>query len=228
MFRVPEPEVMDNMAESIAYDLMDFREVNQAFVDRAIALGITEGKILDAGTGTARIPILLAQALLSRGQRNFQITAIDLAATMLQLGRQHLLTADLEDYISLQLVDAKDMPYPNHSFDSIISNSIVHHLSDPKPFFQELARLLKPNSGLLLRDLLRPQSSAELDYLVNRYAGDCDPEQKKLFRDSLLASYTLAEIESLLAVVHIERVKVYQSSDRHWTVEREYIFSPCS
>lgn len=219
--RVPEPEVMDNMAESIAYDLMDFRAVNQAFVDRAIALNITAGKILDVGTGTARIPILLAEELLGRNKTDFHITAIDLAQTMLQIGQQHLLTAGLENYISLRLVDAKRMPYPDHSFDNIISNSIVHHLSQPELFFQELSRLIKPQSGILIRDLLRPKDEQELTYLVQTYAGDCDAEQQKLFRDSLCASYTLAEVKNFFATTDIKGLKIYQSSDRHWTAERE-------
>jgi ubiquinone/menaquinone biosynthesis C-methylase UbiE len=217
--RVPEPEVMDKMSEAIAYDLMDFRVVNADFVAKSIELN-AGGKILDVGTGTGRIPILLAQELLTRNNRDFHIIAIDLAQSMLQIAQQHLLTAELESYISFQLVDAKQMPYPDHCFDMIISNSIVHHLSDPQPFFRELCRLLKPTGGVLIRDLIRPQTIIELEYLVSTYAGDCDGEQQKLFRDSLRASYTVPEIKTLFQQVNIPRIHIYQSSDRHWTAER--------
>jgi ubiquinone/menaquinone biosynthesis C-methylase UbiE len=222
MQRIPETEVMDKMAESIAYDQMDFREVNQAFVDRAIVLNIKD-KILDVGTGTARIPILLARELLARKNTNFHITAIDLAQSMLELGKQHLITAELEDYISLQLVDAKQMPYPDRRFDCIISNSIVHHVSAVERFFDEIGRLLKPNGGLLIRDLLRPKDEAEVDYFVSTYAGTGDPEQQKLFRDSLHAAYTLDEIKALFQGAGLTGVHIYQSSDRHWTAERRYL-----
>lgn len=59
MQRVLEPEVMDSWEEAVAYDAMDFTEVNAAFAQRAIALAPTAAKVLDAGTGTARIPLLL-------------------------------------------------------------------------------------------------------------------------------------------------------------------------
>jgi len=219
MQRVPEIEVMDTEAEAIAYDSMDFCEVNTRFVQDAIALGV-HGKILDVGTGTARIPILLAQELLNQ-QINFQITAIDLASSMLDIARDHLEKSGLSTVIDLQQVDAKQLPYADASFDAVISNSIVHHLSEPERFFSELARVIKPNAGLLIRDLLRPASYDQLDGLVNTYAGDCDATQQKLFRDSLQASYTLTEIEQFFSAVAIDRIHIFQSSDRHWTAQRK-------
>ena len=59
MERVTEPEVMDSPQEAIEYDAMDFTDVNTDFAERAVELGPPEGLILDAGTGPARIPILL-------------------------------------------------------------------------------------------------------------------------------------------------------------------------
>ena len=56
MKRILEPEVMDTIEEARAYDDMDFLEVNTAFVNRLIDLGISDGHFLDLGTGTARIP----------------------------------------------------------------------------------------------------------------------------------------------------------------------------
>jgi len=219
MLRIPEVEVMDTEAEAIAYDQMDFVEVNTKFVQDAIALGV-HGKILDIGTGTARIPILLAQELQRRGI-TFRITAIDLAHSMLEIAKNHVTKANLSALIDLQLVDAKQLPYADASFDTVISNSIVHHLRQPQLFFQELARVLQPSAGLLIRDLLRPDNIQQLDDLVATYARDCDSVQQKLFRDSLQASYTLGEIEQFFREVAIDRVHIYQSSDRHWTAQRE-------
>ncbi len=219
MKRVPEIEVMDTEAEAIAYDSMDFQAVNRQFAQDVIALGV-HGQILDVGTGTARIPILLAEELLNQ-QIKFQITAIDLAQSMLDLAKGHLEKSGLSTLIDLQLVDAKQLPYADASFDAVISNSIVHHLSEPEQFFYELARVIKPTSGILIRDLLRPSSYEQLDTLVNTYAGDCDVTQQKLFRDSLQASYTLTEIEQFFSAVAIDRIHIFQSSDRHWTAQRE-------
>jgi ubiquinone/menaquinone biosynthesis C-methylase UbiE len=221
MQRVTEPEVMDSSQEAIEYDSMDFLEVNTAFAERAIALGPPQGLILDAGTGTARIPILMCQQ-----RPQWQIIGIDLAQSMLEIGQKNVEHAGLQQQIKLELVDAKQMPYPDEHFDMVVSNSIVHHLPDPLPFLLELKRVLKPNGAILLRDLMRPDSLETLQAIVDREAGDCNAHQKQLFRDSLHAAFTLDEVNELLQQAGLEGVNVYQSSDRHWTAERETSQNP--
>lgn len=217
MERILEPEVMDTWEDAIEYDSMDFREVNTAFAEAAIAVGPPSGLILDAGTGTARIPIEIA-----RKRPQWQIIAVDLSANMLKVGDRNVREAGLENRIQLDFIDAKKMPYPNGHFDAIISNSIVHHLPDPIPFFDELKRLLKPNGGLFLRDLMRPDDRATVDALVAAIGSEYNDYQTKLFRDSLHAAFTVAEIREMLDTAGLKGVKVYQSSDRHWTAERQW------
>ena len=217
MERIPEPEVMDNWEEAREYDAMDFTQVNQEFTELAIELGPETGLILDAGPGTARIPILIAQR-----RSQWQITGIDLSANMLFIGNQNVEQAGLEQQIKLEQIDSKQLPYPDATFDMVISNSIVHHLTNPLLFFQEIQRLLKPQGGIFLRDLTRPSSETELNSLVEQYARDCNEHQKKLFRDSLNAAYTLDEIINFIESVGLENMRIYQSSDRHWTAERSY------
>lgn len=215
MQRVTEPEVMDSQQEAIEYDAMDFLDVNTAFADRAISLGSPQGLILDAGTGTARIPILMCQQ-----RPQWHIIGIDLAKSMLEIGQKNVEQAGLQQQITLELVDAKQLRYPDAHFDMVVSNSIVHHLPDPLPFLLELKRVLKPNGAILLRDLMRPDSVETLEAIVEREAGDCNNHQKQLFRDSLHAAFTLDEVNELLQQTGLVDVKVYQSSDRHWTAER--------
>jgi ubiquinone/menaquinone biosynthesis C-methylase UbiE len=213
--RVLEPEVMDTWEESVAYDAMDFLEVNTAFVEEAVALGFPKGWVLDAGTGPARIPVLISQR-----RPQWQIIGIDLSENMLKLGDRHLREAGLADRIQLQLVDAKRMPFEDNCFDLVVSNSIVHHLPDPLPFFQEIKRVLKPNGGLFLRDLKRPSDIETVDRLVASIGVEYDAHQTQLFRDSLIAAFTVEEVREMLDAAGLEGVEVYPSSDRHWTAKR--------
>jgi ubiquinone/menaquinone biosynthesis C-methylase UbiE len=216
MQRVTEPEVMDSPQEAIEYDAMDFSDVNTAFAERAIELGPSQGLILDAGTGTAQIPILMCQRC-----PQWQIIGIDLAQSMLNVGQKNIEYSGLQDHIKLELVDAKQLPYPDACFDMVVSNSLVHHLPDPLPFLLELKRVLKPNGAILVQDLIRPDSQERLDAIVERVASDCNAHQKQLLRDSLHAAFTLDEVSELVQQAGLEGVKVYQSSERHWTAERE-------
>lgn len=215
MQRITEPEVMDSPQEAIEYDAMDFLEVNTAFAESAIALGTENALILDAGTGTARIPIIICQR-----RPQCKIIGIDLAPSMLEVGKKNVEQAGLQQQIKLELVDAKQMPYPDTHFDMVISNSIIHHLPNPLPFLQELKRVLKPNGAIFLRDLLRPNNAEIVEDLVSNYAADCNEHQKMLFRDSLHAAFTLDEIQELMQQAALEKLHIYQSSDRHWTAER--------
>ena len=215
MQRVLEPEVMDTWEDAIEYDSMDFTDVNTAFAKLAVELGPPTGHLLDAGTGTARIPILICQM-----RPHWKLTAIDFSHNMLLVGAQNVEAAGLQQQIQLEQVDAKQMPYPDNHFDMVISNSIVHHLPDPLPFFREVKRVLKPKGGILLRDLLRPADEATMDAHVSSIGEEYNEYQRKLFRDSLNASFTLDEVNQLVQAAGLEGVKVYQSSDRHWTAQR--------
>jgi ubiquinone/menaquinone biosynthesis C-methylase UbiE len=218
MERILEPEVMDTWQEAVDYDTMDFTEVNTAFADATISYGPTNGIILDVGTGTARIPIIIGQK-----RPQWQITAIDLSVNMLKIGQQNITAAGLENQITLGLVDGKNLPYPDQYFDMVISNSIVHHLPDPMSFWQSVKRVLKPAGGLFIRDLFRPANMALTDQLVSQYAGNENERQQLLFRDSLRAAFTLEEIATMVEKVGLTDCQLTQSSDRHWTLARQYI-----
>lgn len=217
MQRVLEPEVMDTWEEAVEYDSMEFTAVNTAFAEHAVSLGPETAEVLDAGTGTARIPILIAQR-----RPEWKIIGIDLSENMLKIGRQNVERAGVQTQVKLERVNAKQMPHSDARFDLVISNSIIHHLSDPIPFLKEIKRVLKPEGGICLRDLLRPADEVTRDRLVKEYAGDCNDHQRQLFRDSLQAAFTLEEVNQMIADVGFKDVKIYQSSDRHWTAERAY------
>ncbi len=212
--RILEPEVMDTPDEAEAYDRMDHGEVNRALVQRFVELG-ARGRILDVGTGPAHIPILVAAAI-----GDCSIEAIDAAHHMLAHGRRNVAREGFSHRIRLTLCDAKRLPFPDHSFDAVISNSIVHHIPEPSACFAEIARVVKRDGVILLRDLKRPFDRAELDHLVATHARDADDRQRGLFRDSLHAAFTLGEIRSLLAASGLPDLRIYANSDRHWTAER--------
>ena len=58
--------------------------------------------------------------------------------------------------------------------------------------------------------------------MVAEIGTEYSPHQTQLFRDSLGAAFTLEEIQSFVEAVGLSDVKVYQSSERHWTIERAF------
>jgi ubiquinone/menaquinone biosynthesis C-methylase UbiE len=215
--RILETEVMDTLEDAVEYDSMDFLDVNTAFAERTLELAPSEGLLLDVGTGTARIPILIVQR-----RPALHIWAIDLSENMLKVGQKNVEEAKLGQNVKLQKVDAKTLPYPENYFDMVVSNSIIHHLPDPTPFLEEVNRVTKPTGGIFIRDLFRPPDMKTLEDLTEKYAGDTNEYQKKLYRDSLHASLTLEEVSKLVEEAGLRDVSIVQSSDRHWSAERAW------
>ncbi len=215
--RILEPEIMDTIEDALEYDAMDFTEVNTSFAERAVELLPFEGLILDLGTGSARIPILI----LERNPR-LKIIAVDLSENMLKVGKLNVDKCIFSSNIKLEMVDAKNLSYPDNYFDGVISNSLLHHIPDPLPVLQEINRVSKKNAGIFIRDLIRPESLSIVEKLTQQYVADCDARQKKLFRDSLKSAFTIKEVKKNVEISGITNAIVVQSSDRHWSIERKW------
>lgn len=220
--RVLEPEVMDSAEEAEDYDAMGHGEVNRQFVDDFLAAwGADDASavggprtVLDVGTGTAQIPIELVQ----RDRGAWAVTAIDLAEEMLRLAARNVKKAGHSASIHLECVDAKTLPFPDRCFEAVMSNSIIHHIPEPVTTLREMARVCQPGGLIFVRDLFRPASEAEIERLVETYAGDESPRQQQLFRQSLWAALTVEEVATLLEEVGLPDESVTATSDRHWTI----------
>ena len=210
--RVLEPEVMDTYEEARDYDSMGHQEVNTLFVQDLLASGEIGIDVLDVGTGTAQIPVELC-----RQNEECRVIAIDMAAHMLDLARFNIEVEGFTQRIYLQQIDAKDMNFEQDMFDCVISNSIIHHIPQPRLVLQEAIRVARPGGLLFFRDLMRPESSEEVSRLVEMYAGDENPHQKQMFDDSLRAALSLEEIREMVTNLGFQGDSVQATSDRHWT-----------
>jgi ubiquinone/menaquinone biosynthesis C-methylase UbiE len=213
---------MDDAQEASDYDAMDHTEVNARFCDDLFVLGPL-GRVLDVGTGTALIPIELC-----RRTRDVDVVAIDLACSMLAIAQRNVERAALGARVHLEMGDAKATRWEDHAFDTVISNSLVHHMPDPGRLLREMHRLARAGGSLFVRDLVRPESAEQVRLLVETYApvqpsaspaGDAmHARQRRLFEASLHAALTLDEVVALVAPVGVPSEAVRRTSDRHWTL----------
>ena len=210
--RTLEPEVMDTAAEARDYDAMDHAAVNRAFVADFLAAWDGRSPVLDVGTGTAQIPIELC-----RQHPVARVTGVDLAEHMLRVGRDNARRAGLEGRIRLERCDAKRLPHTDGSFGAVLSNSIVHHIPQPRAVLAEMVRVLAPGGVLFVRDLLRPDDEAALGRLVDLHAAGGNDHQRQMFADSLHAALSLDEVRALVAGLGYDPAGVRQTTDRHWT-----------
>ncbi|MCC6126974.1 MAG: class I SAM-dependent methyltransferase [Pirellulales bacterium] len=212
--RVLEPEVMDAPDEAVDYNAMDHAEVNRIFAEDLLAAdwNPAAGEILDVGTGTALIPLEIC-----RQAPTAKVRAVDLSRHMLEVARQNVEKAGLTERICLERIDAKELPYPDGRFAAVVSNSIVHHIPEPKAVLAEMWRVLAPGGLIFARDLLRPAKDAEVRRLVETYAAGANRHQRQLFEDSLRASLRVEELQAILAELGCDPQSARATSDRHWT-----------
>jgi len=211
--RVLEPEVMDTAEEARDYDAMDHSQVNRVFVADFLSIWDGRDPVLDVGTGTALIPIEFC-----RQSPTGKVIAIDAADHMLIQAIRNRRKWGFEGRIWLHTLDAKQMTlFATGEFHAVMSNSLIHHIPDPKAVFKEIARVAAADATIFVRDLLRPPDRDTLNHLVETYAGGANEHQKKMFAESLHAALTVDEVRALVAGVGFDPDGVRQTTDRHWT-----------
>lgn len=212
--RIPEPAILSAADEAAEYLGMDHSEVNRRFVDELLG-GPVGPRVIDLGCGPASIPI----ELCSR-KPDVEVMAVDGAVEMLELAKVEIDMAGMLDRISLHHADATRMQeFDDAIADTVISNSLLHHLDEPRLGLVTAMRLLKSGGRLFLRDLYRPETTEEVERLVCQYAGQETENAQQLLRQSLHASLTLTEIRGLARGLGITDQHVQMTSDRHWTLD---------
>jgi precorrin-6B methylase 2 len=239
--RILEPELMDTAEDAREYDAMDHAAVNtqfvtdflSAFADWSLHTSASSVEsrpvVLDLGAGSGLIPIELC-----RRAPAIRVVAVDAAEHMLAVAKQNVAAAGLADRIELVRGDAKDLASvgwappttisnravvggSHPTFSAVISNSILHHIVDPREVIAEAVRVAAPGALQFHRDLSRPNDEAQVEQLVSTYTADATPYQQKLLADSLRAALTLLEIRELIAEFGFAPESVQMNSDRHWT-----------
>ena len=212
--RVPEPELMEDPAQALAYATADFSEPHDAFVQHFQRLfpGFRGGRVLDLGCGAADVTIRFARACPGA-----KLDGVDGAEAMLRLGREAVAKARLDSRISLHLLHLPAAGLGS-GYDAVISNSLLHHLAQPATLWQAVATAARPGAAVLVMDLLRPDSREAASALVRLHAADAAPVLARDFMNSLLAAYRPDEVAQQLHAAGLGAMDVAVVSDRHWLV----------
>ncbi len=217
MQRVTEPELMDERSQAEAYALADFNEAHSRIVEAfgAYFPGIElAGNLLDLGCGPGDISFRFAARFPAS-----TVIGVDGAAAMIELANQRkaraAATGERVSFIDGLIPGAA---IPRIPYAAIISNSLLHHLHDPRVMWETIARYAGGDTLIFVADLLRPPSTAEARRLVDEYAAGEPDILRRDFYNSLLAAFEPREIEAQLAAAGLPGLSVGVISDRHLVV----------
>ena len=209
-----EPELMDGLEQALAYAEADFSASDAALVEW-IASTFPEGLgdwIIDLGCGPGNISYRLADRWPEA-----RILGIDGAGAMLDLARLRHQQHARADQLSFEQ-HLLPCPELKASASALVSNSLLHHLHDPQVLWQSLQRLGRPNAAVVIHDLRRPHSEAELQQLVQLHAAAAAPLLRRDYTASLRAAFQPDEIAEQLQQAGLTGLQVQPRDDRYITV----------
>jgi len=215
MQRILEAELMNDPEQAKAYAEADFSEANQLFLalfEQTFPDHIPR-QVVDLGCGPGEITLTFASRYSS-----CRITGIDGSPAMLKLARQRLRhQPQLASRISFRC-ERLPIPEPFPCYDTILSNSLLHHLPDPLTLWQQIQAWGKPGGAVLVMDLKRPPSRKTAQAIVASHAADAPAILQKDFYNSLCAAFMEEEVKRQLKQSGLEDFQVRTVSDRHLAV----------
>lgn len=103
-------------------------------------LRYASGKVLEVAVGTGKN--------LGYYPRDCRIISLDVSIEMLKLAWQR--AAKLSMDVSFLLMDAENLAFPDHSFDTVVSSLSTCTFPNPGAALQEMARVCRPDGRILL------------------------------------------------------------------------------
>lgn len=174
------------------------REIFFRFLDRHLA-GRKIGRALEAGCGTGYLSSLM------QNQRHWPVVPMDISWEGLRYAREMGVASAVQG-------DATRLPFPNRTFDLVISVDVLAHLPRGAAALAaaELARVLAPGGTLALR-------TAALDILRSRHSQFAMEHQRftrrrltDLFKEAGLRICRCTYANSLLLPVALAKFRIWE------------------
>jgi len=157
-------EMGRGLAEKLGYEKNDLDRIPSEAIDSFAGVGyyfdianLKEGEqVLDLGSGSGMDAFVAA---LKVGETGF-VVGVDMTDEQLEKSEQ-LRRANNFNTISFHKSYIENLPFPDESFDVVISNGVINLCPDKDKVFSEVARVLKPKGRLVIADIVTEKQLPE-------------------------------------------------------------------
>ena len=120
-----------------------FGRITNAGRRRAVALiNQAPGTVLEVGVGTG--------LALPEYAPECQVTGIDFSEDMLQKARRRVAEHDLSHVKALLQMDARQLDFPDNSFDTVAAMHVLSVVPEPERVMAEIARVCAPGGRVII------------------------------------------------------------------------------
>ena len=109
-------------------------------------------QLLDIATGTGDICIKAFEYL-----HPDYVTGVDISDKMMEVGREKIKQAKLENKIHFEIQDCATLTFPDNSFDAVTISFGIRNFEKLDESLQQIHRVLKPEGHLLILEMNEPQ-----------------------------------------------------------------------
>ncbi len=111
-------------------------------------------KVLDVGCGSGNLTLTASKYIGKTGSVN----GIDASPEMIEVARKKARRTGSDTHFDVELIER--IPYPEATFDVVISRLMIHHLPDDlkRQAFTEVLRVLRPGGLFFIADFNRPSN----------------------------------------------------------------------
>ncbi|MFD2740028.1 class I SAM-dependent methyltransferase [Sulfitobacter aestuarii] len=101
-----------------------------------------QNSVLEVGVGTG--------LSLAHYHGNTRVTGIDFSAEMLEKARRKVAEQDLHNVVDLRQMDARNLDFPDASFDTVAAMHVLSVVPEPERVMCEIARVTKPGGKVVI------------------------------------------------------------------------------
>lgn len=147
-------QMFDNIAD--AYDTLNHRlswNIDKGWRKKAIRQLAPHRplSVLDVATGTGDFAILAARMLQPQ-----KVVGADISEGMMEIGRQKVAAAQLQDIISFRKEDCMQLSFGDNTYDAIIAAFGIRNFQDLEKGLSEMLRVMKEGGHLVILELSQP------------------------------------------------------------------------
>jgi SAM-dependent methyltransferase len=124
-----------------------FGAIHRRIVADAAGLPLPAGaRVLDVGCGPGTLTVALAEA------RAYRVDGLDLSPEMIAHATRNGEASPAAVRLNFTVGDVRELPFPDDSFELIVSSMSQHHWADPAAGVREIRRVLKPGGRAWIYD----------------------------------------------------------------------------